>query len=188
GPVRERLDKIAFGPFVAAPLRGATEGFNTTDGHRTTTPGWEMRGEFAGVVLLARARGVSQADVERLVPFARQAGEALSRQRDVELLRETSESHAIETERLWRMVNAAGDALPRRHARDGLGPEERHGHPAHQRAARARRAAPPDRGGRGPDRARPPRPRAAERTEPDHRDRQRQPDRVDERGGPAALR
>ena len=111
GPVRERLDKIAFGPFVAAPLRSATEGFNTTDGHRTTTPGWEMRGEFAGVVLLARARGVSQADVETLVPFARQAGEALSRQRDVELLRETSESHAIEKEWLWWMVNGVGDAV-----------------------------------------------------------------------------
>src|SRR5207237_10228033 len=46
-----------------------------------------------------------------LVPFARQAGEALSRQRDVELLRETSESHAIEKEWLWWMVNGVGDAV-----------------------------------------------------------------------------
>ena len=54
---------------------------------------------------------MTESDVDALVPFARKAGEALSRQRDVDLLRDTSEAHAIEKEWLWWMLNGVGDAV-----------------------------------------------------------------------------
>src|SRR5438309_2991148 len=63
------------------------------------------------VVLLSRASGVTQSDVDALVPFARQAEEAITLQRDVDLLRDTSEAFAIEKEWLWWMVNGVGDAV-----------------------------------------------------------------------------
>ena len=105
-PVRATLTKAKLGPIVAAPLRSTTE-----RGPSTAAPGWEHRGEWAGVVLLSRASGVTESDVDALVPFARKAGEALSRQRDVDLLRDTSEAHAIEKEWLWWMLNGVGDAV-----------------------------------------------------------------------------
>jgi PAS domain S-box-containing protein len=104
--VRATLTKAKLGPIVAAPLRSTTE-----RGPSTAPPGWEHRGEWAGVVLLSRASGVTEGDVDALVPFARKAGEALSRQRDVDLLRDTSEAHAIEKEWLWWMLNGVGDAV-----------------------------------------------------------------------------
>lgn len=110
--VRVTLAKAKVGPVVAAPLRSTTgRPASGQDGTGTATPGWEHRGEWAGVVLLSRAAGVTQDDVDALVPFARKAGEALSLQRDVELLRDTSESFAIEKEWLWWMVNGVGDAV-----------------------------------------------------------------------------
>jgi signal transduction histidine kinase len=110
--VRETLAKANIGPMVAAPLRSTT-GHNASgqDGKGTATPGWEHRGEWAGVLLLSRAAGVTQDDVDALVPFARKAGEALTLQRDVELLRDSSEAFAIEKEWLWWMVNGVGDAV-----------------------------------------------------------------------------
>jgi PAS domain S-box-containing protein len=110
--VREALSKAKVGPIVAAPLRGTTErGHSGQDGRGTPTAGWEHRGEWAGVVLLSRIAGVTQDDVDALVPFSRKAGEALTLQRDVELLRDTSEAFAIEKEWLWWMVNGVGDAV-----------------------------------------------------------------------------
>jgi PAS domain S-box-containing protein len=111
GPVREMLARANLGPLVAAPLRSTADRGFRQDGKGVTSPGWETRGEFAGVLLLSRGGGVTQTDVEALVPFARQAGEALSVHRDVELLRDTSEAHAIEKEWLWWMVNGVGDAV-----------------------------------------------------------------------------
>jgi signal transduction histidine kinase len=108
--VRELFARLGLGPLVIAPLRSTAERSSSGDGKRPS-PGWEARGEWAGVVVLSRGSGVTQADVEALVPFARQAGETLSLQRDVELLRETSEAHAIEKEWLWWMVNGLGDAV-----------------------------------------------------------------------------
>jgi PAS domain S-box-containing protein len=111
-PVREILARAKLGPIVAAPLRSTAErGPASRDGKGTATPGWEARGEWTGVVLLSRASGVTQNDVDSLAPFARQAQEALSQQRDVDLLRVTSEAHAIEKEWLWWMVNGVGDAV-----------------------------------------------------------------------------
>src|SRR5256714_1583551 len=109
--VREILGRARLGPMVAAPLRSTVEGALSGDGASGATPGWEHRGEWAGVVLLSRAGGVTQSDVDALVPFARQAEEALSLQRDVDILRDTSEAHAIEKDWLWWMVNGVGDAV-----------------------------------------------------------------------------
>src|SRR5437016_6485668 len=110
--IRETLAKAKLGPIVAAPLRSTTERRTIgQDGKRSLAPGWEHRGEWAGVVLLSRMAGVTQDDVAALVPFARQAEEALSLQRNVDLLRETGEAHAIEKEWLWWMVNGVGDAV-----------------------------------------------------------------------------
>ena len=107
---REAFAKAKLGAFIAAPLRSATQRPAGQDG-KGAAPGWGARGEWAGVVLLSRAEGVTDSDVNALVPFARQAEEALSLQRDVDLLRDTSEAHAIEKEWLWWMVNGVGDAV-----------------------------------------------------------------------------
>jgi len=110
--VREILGRAKLGPIVAAPLQSTRErGLLGKDRTGSTTSGWEHRGEWAGVVLLSRSSGVTQGDVDALVPFAREAEEALSLQRDVNLLRSTSEAHAIEKEWLWWMVNGVGDAV-----------------------------------------------------------------------------
>jgi PAS domain S-box-containing protein len=110
--VRATLAKARLGAIIAAPLRSTTERRRTgQDGRSSAASGWEHRGQWAGVVLLSRASGVTQNDIDALVPFARQAEEALSLQRDVERLRETGEAHAIEKEWLWWMVNGVGDAV-----------------------------------------------------------------------------
>ena len=89
------LADMGIGSFVAAPLRSAT---GRSDGPRA-------------VVLLARKGGVRDADLERLVPFARQASAALIREQDVQLLQRASESHAVEKEWLWWMVNSVADPV-----------------------------------------------------------------------------
>ena len=63
------------------------------------------------VVILARDRPIGDADLDRLLPYARQAGAALTREHDVELLRRASESHAIEKEWLWWMLNSVEDPV-----------------------------------------------------------------------------
>ncbi|TME42729.1 MAG: PAS domain S-box protein [Chloroflexi bacterium] len=65
----------------------------------------------SAVVVLGRDRDIGSADVERLLPLARQAGAALTREHDVELLRRASESHAIEKEWLWWMLNSVDDPV-----------------------------------------------------------------------------
>lgn len=65
----------------------------------------------SAVVILGRERALTDADLERLLPFARQAGAALTREHDVELLRRASESHAIEKEWLWWMLNSVDDPV-----------------------------------------------------------------------------
>jgi len=63
------------------------------------------------VVVLAREREIRDTDLDRLMPFARQAGAALTREHDVDLLRRASESHAVEKEWLWWMLNAVDDPV-----------------------------------------------------------------------------
>lgn len=74
----------------------------------------------SAVVVLARERDITDADLERLLPFARQAGAALTREQDVELLRRASESHAIEKEWLWWMLNAVDDPVVVADARNDI--------------------------------------------------------------------
>ena len=76
----------------------------------TALPG-EGTQRTSAVVVLARDREIREADLDRLMPFARQAGAALTRQYDVELLRRASESHAVEKEWLWWMLNAVDDPV-----------------------------------------------------------------------------
>jgi PAS domain S-box-containing protein len=89
------LAGMGIGGFVAAPLRSAT---GRSDGPRA-------------VVLLSRKGGIRDVDLERLVPFARQASAALTREQDVQILRRASESHAVEKEWLWWMVNSVADPV-----------------------------------------------------------------------------
>jgi PAS domain S-box-containing protein len=89
------LADMGIAGFVATPLRSAT---GRSDGPRA-------------VVLLSRKEGVRDVDLERLVPFARQASAALTREQDVQVLRRASESHAVEKEWLWWMVNSVADPV-----------------------------------------------------------------------------
>ncbi len=91
----ERAALLAMGirRFVAASLTGTGD-------------------ERAGsVVVLAREGDIGPADLERLLPYAREAGAALTREHDAELLRRASESHAIEKEWLWWMLNSVADPV-----------------------------------------------------------------------------
>lgn len=65
----------------------------------------------SAVMVLARDREIREGDLDRLMPFARQAGAALTREHEVELLRRASESHASEKEWLWWMLNAVDDPV-----------------------------------------------------------------------------
>ena len=76
----------------------------------TALPGTDTR-RASKVVLLARDREIRDTDLDRLMPFARQADAALTREHDVELLRRASESHAVEKEWLWWMLNAVDDPV-----------------------------------------------------------------------------
>lgn len=89
------LAEMDIGGFVAAPLRSAAGG----------------RHGPRAVVLLSRKEGSRDGDLERLVPFARQASAALMREQDVQVLRQASESHAVEKEWLWWMVNSVADPV-----------------------------------------------------------------------------
>ena len=91
--IRELLLAMRIPHFVAASL--ATSGVE-----RATA-----------VVVLGRERAIEDADVARLLPFTRQAGAALTREHNVELLRRASETHAIEKEWLWWMLNSVADPV-----------------------------------------------------------------------------
>jgi signal transduction histidine kinase len=105
---KELLLELGFGSFVVAPLR-AVDPAERAGG----AGGLGSQGDApaAGVVLLSRDGPIRDADLEWLMPFANQAGEALARARDVELLRDSSERHAVEKEWLWWMVNAGADPV-----------------------------------------------------------------------------
>src|SRR6185295_5302371 len=65
----------------------------------------------AGVVVLSKEGPIDEDDIEWLMPFANQAGVALARASDVELLRSSSEQHAVEKEWLWLMLTAVDDPV-----------------------------------------------------------------------------
>jgi nitrogen-specific signal transduction histidine kinase len=90
--------------FAVVPLRSDSGEFGLA--------AWQGRDVPAvGVVILSKDETLTDADVERLMPFATQAGTALVRASDVERLRDSSEQHALEKEWLYWMVNSFADPV-----------------------------------------------------------------------------
>ncbi|HEV7664849.1 MAG TPA: ATP-binding protein [Chloroflexota bacterium] len=90
--------------FVVVPLRSSSEQFGLAT--------WQGRDVPAvGVAILSKDDLITDADIERLMPFATQAGEALVRASDVERLKDSSEQHAVEKEWLYWMVNGFADPV-----------------------------------------------------------------------------
>src|SRR5207245_3937741 len=96
--------EMEFSSFAVVPLRSTSEQFGLAT--------WEGRDVPAvGVVILSKGETISDTDIERLMPFATQAGTALVRASDVERLRDSSEQHAIEKEWLFWMINGFADPV-----------------------------------------------------------------------------
>src|SRR4030088_1788465 len=92
------LLEMEMASFAVVPLRSSSEQFGLAT--------WQGRDVPAvGVVILSKDEMITDADIERLMPFATQAGTALVRASDVERLRDSSEQHAVEKEWLYWMVN-----------------------------------------------------------------------------------
>src|SRR5205807_9406986 len=90
--------------FAVIPLRSTSEQFDLAT--------WQGRDVPAvGVVILSKDETISDADIERLMPFGTQAGTALVRASDVERLKDSSEQHAIEKEWLFWMINGFADPV-----------------------------------------------------------------------------
>jgi nitrogen-specific signal transduction histidine kinase len=91
--------------FVVAPLRSTASaqiGLANWQGHDVPA---------VGVVVLSKDQTISDADIERLMPFATQAGTALVRASDVERLKDSTEQHAVEKEWLYWMINGVADPV-----------------------------------------------------------------------------
>jgi signal transduction histidine kinase len=100
--------------FVVAPLRSTSEPSSlapATDGRRPAGARDGREIPAVGVVLLSRDGVVTDADIERLMPFAAQAGAALVQASDAERLRDSTERLAVEYEWLWWMVNGVADPV-----------------------------------------------------------------------------
>src|SRR5438128_370923 len=98
------LLEMEIASFAVVPLRSSSEQFGLAT--------WQGRDVPAvGVVILSKDETVSDADVERLLPFAVQAGTALVRASDVERLKDSSEQHAVEKEWLFWMINGFADPV-----------------------------------------------------------------------------
>src|SRR5437773_2572666 len=98
------LLEMEISSFVVLPLRSSSEQFGLAT--------WQGRDVPAvGVVILSKDDTITDADIERLMPFATQAGEALVRASDVERLKDSSEQHAVEKEWLFWMINGVADPV-----------------------------------------------------------------------------
>src|SRR5437899_2753109 len=98
------LLEMEISSFVVVPLRSSSEQFGLAT--------WQGRDVPAvGVVILSKDETISDADIERLMPFATQAGTALVRASDVERLQDSSDQHAVEKEWLYWMVNGFADPV-----------------------------------------------------------------------------
>ena len=98
------LLEMDFASFAVVPLRSNSEQFGLATWQGRDVPS-------VGVAILSKNEVVTDADIERLMPFATQAGTALVRASDVERLRDSSEQHAIEKEWLFWMVNGFADPV-----------------------------------------------------------------------------
>jgi signal transduction histidine kinase len=98
------LLEMEISSFAVVPLRSSSEQFGLAT--------WQGRDVPAvGVVILSKDETISDADIERLMPFATQVGTALIRASDVERLQDSSEQHAVEKEWLYWMVNGFADPV-----------------------------------------------------------------------------
>jgi nitrogen-specific signal transduction histidine kinase len=98
------LLEMEMSSFAVVPLRSSAE--------QSGLATWQGRDVPAvGVVILSKDETITDADIERLMPFATQAGTALVRASDVERLRDSSEQHAVEKEWLYWMVNGFADPV-----------------------------------------------------------------------------
>src|SRR6266516_327125 len=98
------LLEMEISSFAVVPLRSSSEQYGLAT--------WQGRDVPAvGVVILSKDDTITDADIERLMPFATQAGEALVRASDVERLKDSSEQHAVEKEWLYWMVNGFADPV-----------------------------------------------------------------------------
>jgi signal transduction histidine kinase len=98
------LKEMEITSFVVVPLRSTHEEVGLAT--------WQGRDVPAvGVVILSKEETISDADIERLMPFATTAGTALVRASDVERFKDSSEQHAVEKEWLFWMVNGVADPV-----------------------------------------------------------------------------
>ena len=98
------LLEMEFSSFAVVPLQSSSEQFGLATWQGRDVPS-------VGVIILSKSEPIIDADVERLMPFATQAGTALVRASDVERLRDSSEQHAIEKEWLFWMINGFTDPV-----------------------------------------------------------------------------
>src|SRR6266536_3529152 len=90
------LLEMEISSFAVVPLRSSSEQYGLAT--------WQGRDVPAvGVVILSKDDTVTDADIERLMPFAAQAGTALVHASDMERLKDSSEQHALEKEWLYWM-------------------------------------------------------------------------------------
>jgi signal transduction histidine kinase len=98
------LLEMEISSFVVIPLRSTSEQFGLAT--------WQGRDVPAvGVVILSKDETITDADIERLMPFATQAGTALVRASDVERLKDSSDQHAVQNEWLFWMINGFADPV-----------------------------------------------------------------------------
>jgi signal transduction histidine kinase len=98
------LLEMEIASFVVMPLRSTSEQFGLAT--------WQGRDVPAvGVVILSKDETITDADIERLMPFATQAGTALVQASDAERFKDSSEQHAVEKEWLFWMVNGVADPV-----------------------------------------------------------------------------
>src|SRR5690348_14323421 len=98
------LLEMEFASFAVVPLPSNSEQFDLATWQGRDVPS-------VGVAILNKDETITAADIERLMPFATQAGDALVRASDVERLRDSSEQHAIEKEWLFWMINSFADPV-----------------------------------------------------------------------------
>lgn len=124
---RALLLEIGISSFVLVPLHSTAEPSSprsrasalahaagaTSDADARFSPGQAFGRDIpvAGVIMLSKEGGITDADVEGLMPFANQAGATLATARNVEMFRDSSERYAIENEWLWWMVNSVADPV-----------------------------------------------------------------------------
>src|SRR3984893_5265305 len=98
------LLEMEISSFAVVPLRSTSEHFGLATWQGRDVPS-------VGVVILSKDDTITDADIERLMPFGAQAGEALVRASDVERLKDSSEQHAVEKEWLFWMINGFADPV-----------------------------------------------------------------------------